>query len=163
MSCYDRSRNNDNVDEEGTKYHFTLLYMWLKHVQFQVLEATTTAALALALAPALNLTPWSHFASKSRYLIFCVLFRRYRYIYISNRDSLYLLCVVQECNATEIHCDAGVDSEGCWYGNYCINQVLNHPHPSLLLLFAEQFGVFLIFPWGLKCITCDQYHSKCND
>ena len=79
MSCYDRSRNmdgcpamtrnrsrnNDNVDEEGTKYHFTLLYMWLKHVQFQVLEATTTAALALALAPASNLTSWSHFASKS--------------------------------------------------------------------------------------------------
>merc|ERR1719182_311833 len=28
-----------------------------------------------------------------------------------------------ECNATEIHCDAGMDSEGCWYGNYCINQV----------------------------------------
>merc|ERR1711936_805227 len=29
----------------------------------------------------------------------------------------------QACNATEMHCDAGYDSEGCWYGNYCINQV----------------------------------------
>merc|ERR1711879_40639 len=29
----------------------------------------------------------------------------------------------QECNSTEIHCDAGYDSEFCWYGNYCINQV----------------------------------------
>jgi len=29
----------------------------------------------------------------------------------------------QECNATEIYCDAGMDSEGCWYGNYCLNQV----------------------------------------
>merc|ERR1712055_381027 len=29
----------------------------------------------------------------------------------------------QECNSTEIHCDAGMDSEGCWHGNYCINQV----------------------------------------
>merc|ERR1712173_58069 len=28
-----------------------------------------------------------------------------------------------ECNSTEIYCDAGMDSEGCWYGNYCINQV----------------------------------------
>jgi len=29
----------------------------------------------------------------------------------------------QECNSTELYCDAGMDSEGCWYGNYCINQV----------------------------------------
>merc|ERR1712213_202250 len=29
----------------------------------------------------------------------------------------------QECNSTEIYCDAGMDSEGCWFGNYCINQV----------------------------------------
>merc|ERR1711978_634331 len=29
----------------------------------------------------------------------------------------------QECNSTEIHCDAGYDSDFCWYGNYCINQV----------------------------------------
>merc|ERR1711971_462175 len=29
----------------------------------------------------------------------------------------------QDCNATEIYCDAGMDSEGCWYGNYCLNQV----------------------------------------
>merc|ERR1712168_1522976 len=29
----------------------------------------------------------------------------------------------QDCNSTEIACDAGMDSEGCWYGNYCINQV----------------------------------------
>merc|ERR1711936_1458173 len=29
----------------------------------------------------------------------------------------------QECNSTEIHCDAGMDSEGCWYGNYCIDSV----------------------------------------
>merc|ERR1712158_307992 len=29
----------------------------------------------------------------------------------------------QDCNSTEIHCDAGMDSEGCWHGNYCINQV----------------------------------------
>merc|ERR1739846_262430 len=28
-----------------------------------------------------------------------------------------------ECNATEIHCDAGMDSEGCWNSNYCINKV----------------------------------------
>merc|ERR1712079_895138 len=26
----------------------------------------------------------------------------------------------QECNSTEIHCDAGYDSDFCWYGNYCI-------------------------------------------
>merc|ERR1719228_1425656 len=25
----------------------------------------------------------------------------------------------QECNATEIHCDSGIDGEGCWMGNYC--------------------------------------------
>merc|ERR1712088_201628 len=29
----------------------------------------------------------------------------------------------QECNSTELYCDAGMDSEGCWYGNYCINHV----------------------------------------
>merc|ERR1711992_397741 len=29
----------------------------------------------------------------------------------------------QDCNSTEIYCDAGMDSEGCWYGNYCIPQV----------------------------------------
>ena len=34
-----------------------------------------------------------------------------------------MMYFVQECNATEIYCDAGMDSEGCWYGNYCLNQV----------------------------------------
>jgi len=29
----------------------------------------------------------------------------------------------QDCNSTEIYCDAGMDSEGCWFGNYCIPQV----------------------------------------
>merc|ERR1712062_19980 len=29
----------------------------------------------------------------------------------------------QDCNSTEIYCDAGMDSEGCWVGNYCIPQV----------------------------------------
>jgi len=29
----------------------------------------------------------------------------------------------QDCNSTEIACDAGMDSDGCWYGNYCISQV----------------------------------------
>ena len=91
------------------------------------------------------------FGSKSLYLIFCVLFRRYRYIYISNRDSLYLLCVVQECNATEIHCDAGMDSEGCWYGNYCINQVLNIPSSSFIA-FALCWTIWRLsnFPLGIK-------------
>merc|ERR1712032_118611 len=28
----------------------------------------------------------------------------------------------QECSPYEINCDAGYDSMGCWYGNYCIQQ-----------------------------------------
>ena len=30
---------------------------------------------------------------------------------------------IQECNSTEIYCDAGNDGQGCWLGNYCIAQV----------------------------------------
>merc|ERR1712233_12444 len=29
----------------------------------------------------------------------------------------------QECSHNEISCDAGYDSLGCWYGNYCIQEV----------------------------------------
>merc|ERR1719237_648137 len=29
----------------------------------------------------------------------------------------------QECSPYEINCDAGYDSMGCWYGNYCIQEV----------------------------------------
>merc|ERR1719228_1566577 len=29
----------------------------------------------------------------------------------------------QECNATEIYCDSGMDPEGCWYGNYCLQLI----------------------------------------
>ena len=30
---------------------------------------------------------------------------------------------IQECNSTEIYCDAGNDGQGCWLGNYCVAQV----------------------------------------
>ena len=63
---------------------------------------------------------------------------------------------VQDCNSTEIHCDAGMDSEGCWYGNYCINQVSIQSPLSLLLLFlVEQLnGFFPMRYWGQKCMGC---------
>jgi len=41
----------------------------------------------------------------------------------SGSGSCSFEAYTQECNSTEIYCDAGHDPEGCWYGNYCINQV----------------------------------------
>merc|ERR1719334_1576780 len=29
----------------------------------------------------------------------------------------------QECNATELYCDSGISPEGCWHGNYCLQQI----------------------------------------
>ena len=81
-------------------------------VQFQVLASMTTpimtimAIMTMALALAhvtLKLTPRSDLAQP--------LFHDM----VSNN--------IQECNSTEIYCDAGNDGQGCWLGNYCIAQV----------------------------------------
>merc|ERR1712037_173539 len=37
----------------------------------------------------------------------------------------------QECNSTEIYCDAGNDGQGCWLGNYCIAQVESDGCPGM--------------------------------
>jgi len=38
-------------------------------------------------------------------------------------SSCYDKAHLQECSHNEIYCDAGYDSLGCWYGNYCIQEV----------------------------------------
>ena len=80
-------------------------------VQFQVLASMTTPimtimaimTMALALTHAMKLTPRSDLAQP--------LFH----------DMVYNN--IQECNSTEIYCDAGNDGQGCWLGNYCKAQV----------------------------------------
>merc|ERR1712203_343602 len=60
----------------------------------------------------------------------------------------------QDCNSTEIYCDAGMDSEGCWFGNYCIPQV------------NEWDGCHGVCPmnWTEECngdqISCDSGYSN---
>ena len=64
-------------------------------------------------------------------------FEAYTMVSFASISISHLVCDVQECNSTEIYCDAGMDSEGCWYGNYCINQVSNHP--PLSYCFSSSF------------------------
>merc|ERR1719466_726587 len=38
---------------------------------------------------------------------------------------------IRECNGTEIWCDIGYYSDGCWMGNYCLPQVLEDGCPGI--------------------------------
>merc|ERR550517_772715 len=41
----------------------------------------------------------------------------------SGEDICAHMTWTEECGATQISCDSGFSSEGCWFGNYCIDSV----------------------------------------
>merc|ERR1711863_170741 len=53
------------------------------------------------------------------------------YDYGSGSGSCDFEAYTQECNSTEIYCDAGNDGQGCWLGNYCVAQVESDGCPGM--------------------------------
>merc|ERR1711910_320466 len=41
----------------------------------------------------------------------------------SGEDICAHMTWTEECGASQISCDSGYSSEGCWFGNYCIDSV----------------------------------------
>merc|ERR1712233_269011 len=70
----------------------------------------------------------------------------------------------QACNATEMHCDAGYDSDGCWMGNWCQDKSMGGcPAPMGGSEVASGEDICAHMTWTEECsasqISCDSGYS----